>query len=647
VLNDDDSSCLRTTSVASGQGTGGTRMTVLRPWVLGLSASLAVALVALRLVGVSGLTPTADAQTAGTMGQWSTVQSWPVLATHLHLLPTGKFMFHPSWAAGDNPYIWDPLANTFTAATHAGYDLFCSASVLLSNGQLFFAGGNDVNDTTAGTTGLPNASIYDPNANSWTYLPNMNAGRWYPSTTLLSNGDVLVLSGSMDSQQHEDPLPQVWQVASGSWRNLTTAQTLLSWYPHMHLAPNGQVFDAGDDGGGSGLTPSATTYYLNTSGTGAWTTVANRNVVDRRYGPSVMYDSGKVIYIGGGDPPTATAEIIDLNSATPTWQYTGSMAFPRRQNNATLLPDGKILVSGGSSGPGNDDATHPVYPAEMWDPATGRFTTMATLSTYRGYHSTALLLPDGRVVTAGGEYAGANAEIYSPPYLFNGARPSITSAPTGVAYGQAFFVGTPDATTIAQVTWLRLGTVTHTFNMEQRFGRLTFTQASGGLNVTAPSNSNVTPPGYYMLFILNSSGVPSLARIVQINQSVSGGPTPTPTATPVSTATATPFPTATATPSPTVTLSPPTAPSNLKATVPGKSRKVNLSWTDNSSNETGFSIERSTAVTSFAQIATVGAGVTSYSDSSVAAATTYSYRIRAVNNAGYSDYSNTASATTP
>src|SRR5438128_3269530 len=171
------------------------------------------------------------------------------------------------------------------------------------------------------------------------------------------------------------------------------------------------------------------------------------------------------------------------------------MANARRQNNATLLPDGKVLVTGGSSGSGNDNPSYPVYAAEMWDPATGTWTTLASTvsGAYRGYHSTTLLLPDGRIVLAGGEFAGANAEIYSPPYLFKGTRPSITSAPSEVGYGTSFFVGTA-STNIAQVTWVRLGSVTHTFNMSQRINRLSFTQASGGLNVTAPSNPNVTPP---------------------------------------------------------------------------------------------------------------------------------------------------------
>ncbi|HZU29462.1 MAG TPA: carboxypeptidase regulatory-like domain-containing protein, partial [Candidatus Angelobacter sp.] len=253
-------------------------------------------------------------------------------------------------------------------------------------------------------------------------------------------------------------------------------------------------------------------------GLGAWTNVANHIFTGfRDYGPAMMYDSGKVLVIGGADPPTATAEIIDLNAATPAWKSTGSMHFPRRQHNAVILPDGKVFVVGGSSASGFDTSTSPVFPTEMWDPATGVFTTMASIAEYRGYHSTALLLPDGRVLSAGGNVGGPNAQIFSPPYLFAGARPSIAAAPTSVGYGQTIFIDTPDADSISQVTWLRAGSTTHTNDMSQSFMHLSFTKTSTGLNVTMPANANLSTPGYYLLFILNSAGVPSVGSMIQIS----------------------------------------------------------------------------------------------------------------------------------
>src|SRR5207253_6008943 len=221
---------------------------------------------------------------------------------------------------------------------------------------------------------------------------------------------------------------------------------------------------------------------------------------------SVMYDDGKVLLVGGSPCapytscatlPTATAEIINLNNSTPSWQYTGAMVTGgRKLHNATLLADGKVLVTGGSRSTEdpNTQPRNPAYESELWDPAIGTWTQMASLTTIRTYHSIALLLPDASVLSAGGDFGGASAEIYSPPYLFKGARPTITSAPTNVTYGQSFFVGTPDPASIANVTLIALSSVTHGFNMGQRISRPAFSQASGGLNVTAPSSANTTSP---------------------------------------------------------------------------------------------------------------------------------------------------------
>jgi WD40 repeat protein len=307
-------------------------------------------------------------------------------------------------------------------------------------------------------------------------------------------------------------LPQVWHPATNTWLNLTSAQLFQPLYPMMFVAPNGQVFNGG---------PDRTSRYLNTSGTGAWSTIGTFNYSGTRdYGSAVIYD-GKVL-IAGGDGAgsglaTNTAEVIDLTSASPTWKSTSSLANARRQLNLTLLPDGKVLATGGSGGQGFDNASLPIYPAEMWDPATGKWTTMASISVYRGYHSTALLLPDGRVMSAGGEQTGASAEIYSPPYLFNGSRPTITSVSSStVKVGQTLNVSTPDAADIGQVTLIRLGSVTHAFDENQRLNHLQFTPISGGLQITAPANSNLAPPGHYMLFLVNSNGVPSVAKIIQV-----------------------------------------------------------------------------------------------------------------------------------
>ena len=445
------------------------------------------------------------------VGEWETANPnpFPFFPVHSHILPTGQVMIWPgdNNISGNDPRTWEPAIG-LRALARPGYDVFCSGHSFLADGKLFVAGGS-IQPYQPGV-GLTNASIYDPVANAWTALPGMNAGRWYPTVTVLANGDVLVVSGSIDNTAGVDLVPQVFQRGSGTWRNL--AQLGQDLYPIMLLAPNGKVFNPA---------PTQTTRYLDTAGSGTWSTVATRAGPHRDTGSAVMYAPGKVLVVGGGDPPTNTAEVINLNDSSPTWRSVGSMAFARRQLNATLLPDGNVLVTGGTSSPGFNDSTGAVHAAELWNPTTEQWTTLASssdappigtgLSIPRVYHSTALLLPDGRVLSMGGN-AQTTSEIYSPPYLFKGARPTITSEPTTVAYGQSFFVETPDATAISKVTMLRLTSVTHAFNMSQYISTLSFSQATGGLIVVAPSGpavaspATVAPPGPYLLFILNEIG---------------------------------------------------------------------------------------------------------------------------------------------
>ncbi len=445
------------------------------------------------------------AQDPATVGQWSAPQSWPFLAVHAHMLPTGKVLFWPSFDLGDNPQLWDPATNAVTAAVPAGFNIFCSGHSFLPNGQLLVAGGE-----ISTNYGIASAAIYDPVSGSWTNLPNMSGARWYPTNTTLATGDVLVISGEISPTAGNYAMPEVWQTATSSWRELTGAQLILPLYPKMFLAPNGSVFYAG---------PSYNTRYLNTNNAGAWTSVARTLFSPRDYGPAVQYDDGKILLAGGGNPPTATTETIDLTASSPQWQYAAPMSVARRQHNATLLPDGTVFVSGGSSAPGFDDPSQQVLPTELWNPKTNTWTTLASLSVYRGYHSIAVLLPDGRVLSAGGRYA--SAEVFSPPYLFKGPRPVIQSAPTSVNPGQTFFVATNDAASINSVNWIAPSSVTHTFNMGQRINHLTFTQAPGGLNITAPASNNLAPPGPYMLFLINSNGVPSVASMVTFTTAAS------------------------------------------------------------------------------------------------------------------------------
>jgi hypothetical protein len=562
--------------------------------------------------GGPGLYAPGHAQADATAGAWSSVGiNFPYRFIQAVLLPTGGVMFWDSYTKADNARIWWPNvlgSGAVTAVAKANYNIFCSGFTLLPDGQLFVPGGHVADDE-----GLEYAYTYNPFTNAWARQADMNAGRWYPTPTTLANGDVLVVSGMIDTVRGMNPLPQIWEAATGTWRSLTNAQLQLPYYPYMFLMGNGKVFNAG---------PNKTTRYLDTAGTGTWTVVGDSQYGARNWGTSVMYDDGKVLLAGGSKAapydracpvaPTATAEVIDLNAASPAWRSVGEMAFPRKQHNATLLPDGTVLVTGGTSGAcGNDDTTSPVYAAEVWDPATDNWTTLAANTVYRGYHAIALLLPDGRVLSAGGNYT-KTAEVFSPPYLFKGTRPTITAAPCNVGFGQTFTVTTPDPASITRVTWVRLSAVTHTFNFDQRFIQLPFSPGTGGLQVTAPADAHRAPPGHYMLFLLNGNGVPSVAKIIRLE------------------AVATPLP---------------APPSNLTATAVSNSQ-ITLAWTDNATIESGFKIESSPNKTSWHQIATVSANSTSYTHTGLLSDRVYHYRVRAYNAACNSAYSNTGSART-
>lgn len=426
------------------------------------------------------------------------------MAVHLHLLPNGDVL---SWGRVGDPQIWHPQTGAFTAVSSATM-VFCSGHAFLPDGRLMVAGGHIEDEH-----GLPDANIFDPATQAWTPVAPMSRGRWYPTTTTLDDGQVLTLAGR-DETSTPVEIPEVW--TGTAWRALPGAGRVLPYYPRTFVAPNGLVFYAGE------LQQSA---YLDPRGDGHWIPAALSNHGRRDYGSAVMYRPGQVMIVGGSDPPdgapTSTAEVIDLNTSVPVWRYTERMTHARRQFNTTLLPDGRVLATGGTSAAGFSDPAGAVRAAEVWDPENGRWSVLASSQVNRVYHSTTLLLPDGRVLhTGSGDGPDLprelNAEIFSPPYLFRGPRPTIAGAPETVAYSQPFFLATSDAPRIVRATLVRLGSVTHAFDQNQRFLELAFQRAAGGLTVTAPASGRLAPPGHYLLFILTGNGVPSVARILRI-----------------------------------------------------------------------------------------------------------------------------------
>jgi galactose oxidase-like protein/Big-like domain-containing protein len=457
------------------------------------------------------------------VGEWGPVVDWPVVGVHVALLPNGKVLAYDS--VGDNATetyqdhtftratVWDPQTGTQTPVNvDTGYNVFCSGLAHLQDGRLFLAGGNK----DSALNGIVQTHLFDPATNTWRLGPNMAAGRWYPSVTPLRNGEMLITSGRVDT-------PEVFTL-SGTLRTLSTASLSLPLYPWMDVAPNGRAFYSG---------PDQTMRTLDTSGTGSWQSLGQRDTINRDYGGHALFDVGKMLVAGGG-PSTNDARVINFNGATPQVSATAPMAYGRRQHNLTVLADGSVLATGGnSSGASLVDLNNGVYPAELWNPATGQWKTLAAMQVTRQYHSTALLLPDGRVLSAGGgicgtcdqvHYLAKNAEIFSPPYLFQAdgtlaPRPVIDSAPASTGYGASFDIGTAAPGSIRKVALIRLGAVTHSDNMEQRYVPLSFTAGATSLTATAPANANVAPPGPYMLVVVDANGVPSVARMISVQGS--------------------------------------------------------------------------------------------------------------------------------
>jgi hypothetical protein len=471
-----------------------------------------------------------------TVGQWSAVMNWPLVAVNMVQMNNGKIlMWDGGWnlcQGSESVRVWDPATNIFTPVPipdpNGLTDIFCSAQTVLDDGRVLIVGGHECN--IPGWLGQDYAYIFNPTNNQWTFLPSMQYRRWYPTVTALPDGRAIVIGGGDRNYTSGEysRYPEIYNPQTNTWTTITNGSQVIPNYAFNFVLPDGKVLVAGSD-----EAPMAT-YSLNVAAQ-TWT-VVDPTVINA--GSAVMYEPGKVMKAGGsyitgdqaaniGIPSIATTYVLDMTQGSHTWQQTASMAFPRSHLNLTILPDGSVAATGGSSDISGESNQYGVLPAEIWSPVTKTWTTMASAQTPRMYHSTALLLPDGRVLSAGGgrddplptDYL--NAEIYSPPYLFKGARPTITDAPTAVGYGSSFFVQTPDAANIASVSLIRNGSVTHGVDMDQRFVPLTFTKGTGGLNVQAPANANLAPPGYYMLFIVDTNGVPSIAPFVRVAAGVS------------------------------------------------------------------------------------------------------------------------------
>ncbi len=457
------------------------------------------------------------------VGQWTAPFHWPVVAIHMELLPTGQILSFdgPPADGGTSAILWNPTNGIFSPVPNNFTNLFCVGQAPLADGRVMFAGGHD-----APGVGLRDANVYDPVTREWTLAAPMSFPRWYPTLITLSDGRLLATSGSDTCEDCFVSTPEIYDPRTNTWISLAGANLSLPLYPHMYVLPDGRILAAGS------VEEPVTTRVLNLS-TQTWT-VVDPNVVDGHsglmYRPGLIMKSGTAADVGSVGFAADTTYVLDMTEPTPRWRSTAPMVFPRAFHNLTILPDGNVLATGGGFTADGIDSANAVFAAELWSPASETWTTMASMQTPRLYHGNALLLPDGRVLVAGsGRYGPEpqfSAEIYSPPYLFNGARPTIASAPASAIYGRSTFIGTPEGGQISSVSLIGLGSATHAFNTGQHFVNLGFTQTSGGLNIQMPTNGNLAPPGYYMLFLVNGAGVPSVARVMLVGEDNDGDDLP-------------------------------------------------------------------------------------------------------------------------
>jgi hypothetical protein len=466
---------------------------------------------------------------ATTQGVFGAAISWPINAIHMALLPDGRILNYGSDEYGQQTGallydIWDPTLGTGMDAhlvlpNTTSTDVFCgNTSVQWNTGKVMMTGGDL---TVNGVRNYANnkTTIFNPAANTIATGVPMHFPRWYPTIVPLANGDKLVLGGWVTRENGAEPVqpaatPEVYHAATG-WRSLTAVSVTDWYYPHAFVTRFGSVFHVEPSGAMSSRT---------TGGAGRLQLDDGHAPLGNSFIPTVMFAPGKLLSIRA-----ASVVVINVNGLQPTVTRTGNLDQLRDDASATLLADGEVFVNGGSTV--HNQLTGVAYTTQIWNPATGHWTTGASATKPRLYHSNALLLPDGSVLTAGGGSPGPvvnlNAEIYYPTYLYmnDGSgrpaeRPVIldTQAQGGIRVGARLGLTMGDAAPISRVTLVRSGAATHANNMEQRFLNVTPSLEQNGqqLSVTLPANANVLLPGYYLVFAFNRAGVPSVARQILI-----------------------------------------------------------------------------------------------------------------------------------
>nr|WP_246041260.1 discoidin domain-containing protein [Streptomyces cadmiisoli] len=469
-------------------------------------------------------------------GSWGRIIGFPLVPVATAVLPGDKMLAWSAYAVdnfgGSNGFTQTAILDLKTGKVtqrrvdNTGHDMFCPGIAMLADGRVLVTGGSNAEK----------ASIYDPATDEWTETTDMNIPRGYQAMTLLSTGDAFVLGGSWSGGEGGKD-GEVWSPDTETWRKLpgVPADRAMTADPdspyradnHMwlHATSGGKVLQVG---------PSKQMNWITTTGDGSLTSAGNRaDSGDAMNGNAVPYDVGKLLTLGGApayekSDATRRAYTVSVSGDKVEAARTGDMEQARGFSNSVVLPDGKVAVFGGQSHVVPfSDATAVMTP-ELWDPATGEFTPLATMAVPRNYHSVANLLPDGRIFSGGGGLCGGcdtnhpDGAVFTPPYLLDEdgspkPRPAITGGvPPRSAPGSTLTVTTDKP--VKSFVLMRAAAATHSTDNDQRRVPLESTATGDGTyRVTVPSDPGVVLPGNYMLFALDADGVPSESRFLTVS----------------------------------------------------------------------------------------------------------------------------------
>jgi N-acetylneuraminic acid mutarotase len=428
------------------------------------------------------------------------------------LLHTGKVLiFGGKLKATDKntaSYLFDPVTGTGHEVP-APAAIFCGSAVQLGDGRVLSVGG-----TNKIPRGIVDVWLFDPNTEKWTRQPDTPLGRYYPTSTKLADGTVVVTAGTELDGVTANPTVELFTPPQpgtdvGTLK-VVGPNHVTGYYPRQWLMPDGNMLQV----------EGRKSYRLDTQ-TWQWQNLLGLPVGNGAGSAGLMLPgdtngSTRVMMIGGlkGGQAVTSTEMYDYSNPAAGWAYGRPMLTPRTHMNVVQVPDGSAYgIGGNSSGLYNVGQ----FQTMKYDPSTDTWTNMAVQTPRRAYHSTAVLLPDGRIMSAGDTGAGGGKQLidfYSPPYLFHGPRPTITDAPSQVSYGGTFPITLAGAPATRAVL-MAPGATTHADEMNARHVELAVTRTSGGFVATGPT-PRVAPPGYYMLFALTADGVPSMASWVHV-----------------------------------------------------------------------------------------------------------------------------------